>query len=365
MTNVVIAQATEEPEVIIYVDADGVPVNTIYKGDGVPIATQFPAPPAASSTTSSISSSIVISRVSIPSPVPTTTTTTPSASPTSTSSTLAAQSSAASYPTTGGDGYGLTYSPYNSDGSCKTASQVLTDFEGFGSGYSFVRTYGIDCDTVPNVLAACKAQGMKLMAGIFSLSDLESSVSTIVSGAGDFSSLYAVSVGNELVNSGLADAASVVASISTVRTLLRTAGFKGPVVTVDTLVATRSNPSLCDASDFCAVNCHPFFDGGVEASGSGDFLTTQIATLKAVLADQSQDIVVTETGWPSKGDTNGKAVPSTSNQASAISSIKAAFSSNPAGITLFNPYNMMWKTSSAAQFQAEPYWGFLGNNPSG
>lgn len=357
MTNTVVAQATEEPEVIIYVNQDGAPLTTVTKGDGVPIATETPAAPIVVES-SSIAVSIVV-------PEPTSVTVVPT---TSVAATSAASSAAASTTAvaSAGNGNGLTYNPYNSDGTCKSASQVLEDFSGFGSGYSFVRTYGTDCNTIPNVLAACKANGMKLLAGIFSLSGLDSQVSAITSAcSGDYSSLYAVSVGNELVNSGSADAATVVAAVKSVRSTLRAAGFTGPVITIDTLVATRANPSLCDASDFCAVNCHPFFDGNVAASGSGSFITSQIATLKAVLANPNQEIVITETGWPSKGDTNGAAVPSEANQAAAISSIKSAFSSNPAGVTLFNPYNMMWKTSSSAQFNAEQYWGFLGDCPSG
>lgn len=353
---------------IVYVDQDGKPVSTVTKGGEVyAFSTSIPVVdvPAPTSTSSSVS---VPTTTSIPTVyVPTVTSSVSSVestSRTSVSSSAAASSSAASVPA--GNGMGLTYSPYNSDGSCKSASGVLQDFEGFGSGYAYIRTYGTDCNTVSTVLAACKAHGLKLFAGVFSLSGLSDQVSDIISAFdGDFSDLYAVSVGNELVNSGAADAATVMAAVKAARVQLRAAGYTGPVVTVDTLVAARANPILCDESDFCPVNCHPFFDGNVEASGSGDFLISQLATLKAVLADQNQKIVVAETGWPWKGDTNGAAVPSVSNQEAALSSIKSAFSSNPADVILFNPYNMHWKTSSSSQFDAEPYWGFLGECPSG
>jgi len=205
-----------------------------------------------------------------------------------------------------------------------------------------------------------------MFAGIFDLSTLSDEISTIVSAAsGDWSSFDTISIGNELVNSGSASASTVVAAIGTARTLLKTAGYTGKVVTVDTLVAARANPSLCDASDYCAVNSHPFFDGNTVAADSGSFLTTQIPTLRAVLSNQSQEIVITETGWPTQGETNGVAVPSSANQAAALSSIKSAFSSNPEAVILFTTFNDLWKTNTAAQFEAEQYWGFLGNSPSG
>jgi len=229
-----------------------------------------------------------------------------------------------------------------------------------------VRTYGTDCNQVATVLTAAKAKGLKLFAGIYDLSSIPAEVALIVAAAGgDWSSFDTISVGNELVNSGSASASEVVAAIGTVRGLLKAAGYSGKVITVDTLVAARNNPALCNASDFCGVNSHPFFDGNTVAADSGSFLTTQIPTLRDVLADKNQEIVICETGWPWQGETNGKAVPSPANQAAAMSSIKEAFTSTPEAVILFTTFNDMWKTNTAAQFGAEQYWGFLGNSPSG
>lgn len=328
--------------VIVYVDQNGTPVST---------TTQLPTAQTAAATPSATPEAVapvVADKVA----------------DTSSSSTSSASASSSSSDSSAG--YGLTYSPYNSDGTCKTAAQVLTDFGGFGSGYSTVRTYGIDCNTVSSVIAAAKSYGMTVFQGIYDITDIDASVKDIVSAVnGDWSIIHTISVGNELVNSGQASASTVVAAMSSARTLLRAAGYTGPVVTCDTLVATVANPSLCDNADYCAVNSHPFFDSNTDASSAGTFLTTQIANLKSKLADSNQSVVITETGWPSQGSTNGLAVPSSANQKTAIAAIKAAFESSPANVMLFNPYNMMWKTSSADQFGAEQWWGFLGACPSG
>jgi exo-beta-1,3-glucanase (GH17 family) len=286
--------------------------------------------------------------------------------PVSSSPAPAETTTSSSGSTSEGSGYGLSYSPYNADHSCKTQDQVNADFAKIGGGYSLVRTYGTDCNQTATVLTAAKAHNLKLFAGIFDLGSLSDEINLIAEAAGgDWSAIDTVSVGNELVNSGTASPTAVIAAISTVRGLLKIAGYTGKVVTVDTLVAARANPGLCDNSDYCAVNCHPFFDGTVAAKGSGDFLTTQIPTLKNVLANKNQEIVITETGWPWQGQPNGAAVPSAENQVDAISSIKSTFSSNPSGVILFTPFNDMWKSNTAAQFEAEQYWGFLGYAPSG
>lgn len=360
MVNTVYAQASQEPEVIVYVDANGNPTSTTTEwpanGPAAP-ATSTPAPVAVATAAPQVAAEVASVASVASAPAASAPVASSSAAPAKTSSAAASSS-----PSAEGSGFGFSYSPYNSDGSCKTQDQVNTDFASIGSGYSLVRTYGTDCNQVATVLSAAKSKGLKLFAGIYDINSLSSEVALITSAAnGDWSSFDTISVGNELVNAGTASAATVVAAIGTVRGLLKTAGYTGKVVTVDTLVATRENPSLCDNSDYCCVNSHPFFDGNTAAADSGSFLTTQIPTLQAVLANKNQEIVITETGWPWQGETNGKAVPSPANQASALSSIKSAFSSKPGAVILFTAFNDMWKSNTAAQFQAEQYWGFLGN----
>lgn len=285
----------------------------------------------------------------------------PSAAPTLNTSTTAGISGNKS-----DTGFGFAYSPYKADSSCKSASEVLTDFESISQGYSLVRIYGTDCNQASTVLAAAKAHKLQLFAGVYSLSSLSSEIAALISAAnGDWSTFSTISIGNELVNSGQATAPQVCAAIAQARKLLTAGGYTGHVVTVDTLVAARANPSLCDSSDYCAVNSHPFFDGNTLAAASGSFLTTQISTLRAVLANKSQNIVITETGWPWKGSTNGVAVPSVENQGKALSSIKAAFKGNPGGVILFTVFDDMWKKAEASTFFAEQFWGWAGNAPSG
>jgi exo-beta-1,3-glucanase (GH17 family) len=332
-----VAEITSEPQIIVVVDQNNNPLSTVTEG-----------------TPTNIYQIAAVTLISTPVAVPTTSST-PVATP------------SASAPASSANGFGIAYSPYNMDTSCKTAAQVMTDFASLGD-YALVRTYGIDCDTVTNVYAACKATGKMLFAGIFSLSDLNDQVSTLITGVdGDWSSVYTVSIGNELVNSGQASAAEVMSAVSTARSLLRAAGYGGPVVTVDTLAATiePGNSILCDESDYCAVNAHPFFDSAATAAGAGEWLTTNIATLKGVLANPSQRIVITETGWPTQGEANGAAVPSPANQAAALSSIESTFASNPSDVIFLSAFNRQWLGSDTGEFDQEYWFGILGNCPSG
>jgi exo-beta-1,3-glucanase (GH17 family) len=99
---------------------------------------------------------------------------------------------------------------------------------------------------------------------------------------GDWSKVITVSVGNEVVNDGTADVSTVVSTTSSVRAQLRTAGYQGPVVAVDTFIAILNNPGLCAASDYIAANAHPYFDGGVAAAGAGEWVSEQSSKLSAL-----------------------------------------------------------------------------------
>ena len=261
---------------------------------------------------------------------------------------------------------GVTYSPYNADGTCRSASQINSDFQRLAKQqdppYTTVRIYGVDCNQVSRVIPAADSIGVKLFLGIFNLDDLDAQINTLVtavnSSSRGWSAVDTISVGNELVNNGQATAQQVINAMNAARAALRSAGYTGPVVTVDTFLAVERNPSLCDASDYCAVNVHPFFDADTPAEQAGNFVARKIKDVRGVLKDQTQRIVVTESGWPWQGNANGKAVPGRDNQGVAVRSIVDVFgAANPGGLFLFTAFDDPWKKAEAWTFYAEQFWG--------
>ncbi|KAK4160128.1 glycoside hydrolase superfamily [Cladorrhinum sp. PSN259] len=259
---------------------------------------------------------------------------------------------------------GVTYSPYNGDGTCRTASQVYADFQRLSLlNVDLVRIYGVDCNQVAAVVPAAHSIGVKLFLGIFDLNDLDSQVWTLVSAIEQFSEegwgiVDTISVGNELVNNGQATAGQVIGAVTAARDMLRSAGYAGPVVTVDTFLAVEREPGLCDAGDYCAVNVHPFFDSATTAEGAGVFVLRKVMDVKEVLADPSKRVVVTESGWPWQGMANGAAVPGRSEQKVALESIKQAWrDSQWGGLYLFTAFDDSWKVAEPVTFYAEQFWG--------
>ncbi|RLV83012.1 Cell surface mannoprotein [Meyerozyma sp. JA9] len=251
---------------------------------------------------------------------------------------------------------GITYTPYSDDGGCKSSSQIASEIKEL-SGYDIIRLYGVDCDQVSAVLSA-KTSSQKIFAGIFDVANIESGISTLASAVkanGGWDHVYTVSVGNELVNGGQASVSQIGEYVSTAKSALKSAGYTGPVVSVDTFIAIINNPGLCEYSDYMAINAHAFFDGHVTAEQAGEWVLLQIQRV-ADACGSDKSVFVTETGWPSKGDSNGVAVPSKSNQKSAVNSIIDTCGND---VTLFTAFNDLWKADGA--YNAEKYWGILSN----
>lgn len=249
---------------------------------------------------------------------------------------------------------GITYTPYNADGTCKNAAQVASDMSAL-SAYPVVRLYGTDCDQVANVFKS-KASGQKLFLGVFDVSNIEGSIQQMkdaVSQYGSWDDVTTVSIGNELVNGGQASPSQVGQYVATGRAALQAAGFNGPVVSVDTFIAVINNPELCQYSDYMAVNAHAYFDQYTVAQDAGTWLLQQIQRVWTA-CDGKKEVTITESGWPSKGQTLGVAVPSKQNQQDAVNSIKAACG---ADTFLYNAFNDYWKADGP--YGCEKYWGVL------
>lgn len=253
-----------------------------------------------------------------------------------------------------GGGSGIVYSPYSNNGGCKSESDVKNDF-GKLSQYKTIRLYGVDCNQVENALKA-KSSSQKLFVGIYDVKDIKSGVQSLakqVKSGGKWDDIDTVSIGNELVNSGQAKPEQIGEYVKEGKEALKNEGYNGPVVSVDTFIAVINNPDLCKHSDYMAVNAHAYFDGNVEASDSGKWLMQQIERVYSACKGQKSKVRVTESGWPTKGNSQGKAVPSKDNQKSAIDSIKEKCGND---VILFSAYNDLWKSQ-----ENEKYWGIYSN----
>nr|POF24546.1 putative beta-glucosidase btge [Quercus suber] len=253
----------------------------------------------------------------------------------------------------------MTYTPYANDGSCKSAGQVSSDIGSIAAkGFTTVRIYATDCSGPENVGAAIKAHGMKLIIGIYIDGEgIGAKTSEQVSeltqwGSSNWDIVEMVVVGNEAIFNGYCSASELASFISEVKSEFSSAGYSGPVTTTEPLGTIQANKAtICPAVDVIAANIHPFFNTAILASGAGPFVASSLSDL-ADACNGEKEAYNLETGWPSSGKANGKAVPGMDFQKTAIESIMQHAGSKSA---IFSFQNDEWK--APGDLDVEQFWG--------
>ncbi|KAL5113228.1 Cell surface mannoprotein mp65 [Pleosporales sp. CAS-2024a] len=259
-------------------------------------------------------------------------------------------------------GLGVTWDVYTGTApntQCKSPDLMNQEWAQM-KDFNVVRLYAADCNSIPIAVQNALKYGQKLMAGVYlPTGDLDQTIQAYKNAIdqynhGDWSVIALFSVENEAVSDHRMTASGVVDAINNARGKLRGLGYSGPVGAVETVPAMSDNPAICAASDVIMINCHAFFDANTQAQNAGTFVKSQVEALKQVCPGKR--VVVTESGWPHQGNSNGQAAPSLDNQKAAIASIQANFDHD---MFLFNAFDSLWKTNGANTFNAEQFWGIM------
>ncbi|KAL8746764.1 MAG: hypothetical protein Q9184_007701 [Pyrenodesmia sp. 2 TL-2023] len=223
----------------------------------------------------------------------------------------------------------MTYSPYTPSGGCKPSSSVSSDVASIAAkGFSSIRIYSTDCSGLVNVASAASSHGMNLVLGVYippsGISAARPQIQEIIAWANtnahSWHGVEMIVVGNEAVFNNFCTAEELASFIQEARSAFSAAGFSGPVTTTETIdVLTRHKNTLCPVVDVAAANIHPFFNGKITATHAGDFVAAQLALLERTCP--GKEAYNLETGWPSKGEANGAAVPGSWEQRTAVEGI--------------------------------------------
>jgi len=250
--------------------------------------------------------------------------------------------------------YGIDISSFTANGQCRDADHwdaIVSNAK--NNGYQRFRIYGNDCGTTFDLAtASARKFGLPVMIGIWVDGTIANSIPKINQDVGAFidavnkygaDSIDGLTVGNEVADTPM----NIMQKVWDVRGYLHNViGYKGPISTVHSWVEVMNNPVLCDA-DRVTVNAHAFYDGNVQASGAGDFIgDVVIPNIKRVCAPYAavNNIIITESGWPSRGPNLGAAVPSLANEQAALKSLNCAAKSNK--IIGFEAEDSPWKGGS-------------------
>ncbi|KAL1960981.1 hypothetical protein VTO42DRAFT_4869 [Malbranchea cinnamomea] len=260
-------------------------------------------------------------------------------------------------PIGGGDKWGMTFSPYTQDGQCMGQDEVNRGIAKIKkANFGTVRVYAPDCNALETVGSAVENNGLKLVIGVFisgSGVDVAKEQIQQIIDWGKFGLVEMIVVGNEAIFSGSADAPTLARFIEYATQQFRGAGYNGPITTTEPLnIWEQHGNVLCPVVDVVGANIHPFFNPEVSAQECGSFAKSQMEILGKICG--GKEVYNLETGWPSAGNPNGKAVPGVEEQAIAIASLVEEVGSKS---IFFSFQDDLWK--NPGPFNVEQSWGCI------
>lgn len=125
-----------------------------------------------------------------------------------------------------------------------------------------------------------------------------------------------------------------------------------PVGYVDVYYEFSQKPSLVENSDVILCNCYPYWEG---TSYEDSFQHMRQMYYQTVEAAQGKRVILTETGWPSKGESLGGAVPSEINALKYFINISLWAEDEDVDVFYFSSFDEPWKKTDEGEVGA--YWG--------
>ena len=203
---------------------------------------------------------------------------------------------------------GLCFSPYiegQKVGDILSAEQIRRRIDIIAPHTKWIRTFSCTAgnELVPEI---ARNKNIKTLVGAWISNDRdrnEKEISTLIKLAND-GLVDIAAVGNEVLHRGDISEAELIRYINKVKQAVPSHVEVGYV---DAYYQFIERPKLIDACDLVLCNFYPFWEGA-----SNDFSMSYLNNMLEITKEVSQGkrIIVTETGWPSVGETVESAVPS-------------------------------------------------------
>jgi exo-beta-1,3-glucanase (GH17 family) len=121
---------------------------------------------------------------------------------------------------------------------------------------------------------------------------------------------------------------------------------------VDAYYEFVERPQLSGICDVILCNCYPYWEG---TSFEDSFGHMQHMHRLAIEAAHGKRVIITETGWPSRGEGKGGAVPSQLNAIKYFINTQLWSKGNDIDVFYFSSFDEAWKVGSEGEVGA--YWG--------
>jgi glucan 1,3-beta-glucosidase len=130
-----------------------------------------------------------------------------------------------------------------------------------------------------------------------------------------------------------------------------------PVGYVDAYYEFTIKPRITDACDLILTNCYPYWEGS-----NIDFSLAHMKSMyhQAMSVANGKKIIITETGWPSQGESFKDSHPSTDNAIKYFINSQLWSQAENIDIFYFSSFDESWKVGAEGEVGA--YWGIWDKN---
>lgn len=130
-----------------------------------------------------------------------------------------------------------------------------------------------------------------------------------------------------------------------------------PVATADTWRAWMEHPQVAKEVDICGVQIYPYWEG-LSIEGAAAYTVQRLMDVKNLYPDKR--VVLTEFGWPTQGETLGRAEPSPENAARYLREIIPLLQEKNFEYYYFAVWDEKWKVGPEGTVGA--HWGLFESN---
>lgn len=236
--------------------------------------------------------------------------------------------------------HGICFSPYlegQDIGDQLSEEQIIRRMEVIASYSNWTRSFSCTDgnEIIPRI---AHDKGLKTMVGAWIGDDKdqnEREIEALIKLAGQGYVDIAV-VGNEVLMRDEVSEQEIIDYIHRVKKALPNI----PIGYVDAYYQFIQRPDLIAACDLILINCYPFWEGA-NINQATLYLKHMYAETKNIA--QGKPVIITETGWPSKGENTKDAVPSEENAMKYFINVNEWIKQDNIEMYYFSSFDESWK----------------------
>ena len=248
--------------------------------------------------------------------------------------------------------HGLCFSPYEEGqepGDLISEAQIRRKLEVISPYTQWIRTFSCTegNEQIPKI---AKEYGLKTLVGAWLGDDSEVNEQEIegliaLSKAGF---VDVAAVGNEVMYRGDLEEDELITFINCVKNEIPNI----PVGYVDAYYEFSDRPKITEVCDVILANCYPYWEG---CSLEYSLVYMKQMYQQALNAGKGKKVIITETGWPSKGTSLEGAHPSYDNALRYFINAQKWSKDDAIEMFYFSSFDESWKVGSEGDVGA--YWG--------